>query len=60
VSQLRNLLWKLAKDESGQDLVENALVLAFIALAAIAAMKTFAQSIITTLTGIGSKITSTV
>jgi Flp pilus assembly pilin Flp len=60
VRQFGNLLWELAKDESGQDLVEYALVIAFIALAALATIRTFAQSLITTLTGIGSRITSAV
>jgi pilus assembly protein Flp/PilA len=44
------------QDESGQDLIEYALVVALIALAATAGMKTLATSIGTVFTGIGNKL----
>ena len=40
-----NLLAKLHKDESGQDLIEYALIGLIVALGAIAGMGTLAQSI---------------
>jgi pilus assembly protein Flp/PilA len=42
---MKNLVMKLWKDESGQDLVEYALLLVLIALAAVATMKTLATAI---------------
>jgi pilus assembly protein Flp/PilA len=56
----RWILLRLLDDESGQDLVEYALVAAMIGLGATATMRTFAGSIATTLTGIGSKLTNSV
>lgn len=51
---------KLLTDASGQDLVEYAFVVAFIALVAIASMQTLAGSILTALAGIGTHITNAV
>lgn len=48
------------KDESGQDLIEYALVVSLIALGATAAMGTVATSISTAFNHMGSKITSSV
>ena len=52
--QLRNLI----SDEQGQDLIEYALVVALIALAATAGMKTVANDINTAFSSIGTKLTS--
>jgi pilus assembly protein Flp/PilA len=52
--QLRNLI----SDEQGQDLIEYALVVALIALAATAGMKTVANDINTAFSNIGTKLNS--
>ncbi len=44
------------RDESGQDLIEYALIAAIIALAAIAAMSTLATNIATEFNNIGSSV----
>jgi pilus assembly protein Flp/PilA len=54
------IFWRLLQDESGQDLVEYALVAVLIGLGATATMRTLASGIVTTLTGIGSRLTSSV
>jgi pilus assembly protein Flp/PilA len=46
------------RDESGQDLIEYALVVALIGLGATASMKTFATTIGTALTAIGTRLTN--
>ncbi len=51
---------KLLRDESGQDLIEYALVAAIIALAAIAAMSTLASNISNAFSAVGSKLSSSV
>ncbi len=48
----------LVRDERGQDLIEYALVVALIALAATVSMKTVATAISTAFTSIGSKLTT--
>jgi pilus assembly protein Flp/PilA len=53
---LRNLL----RDESGQDLIEYALVAAIIALAAVAGMSTLATNISNAFSAVGSKLSSAV
>ncbi|HYM12889.1 MAG TPA: Flp family type IVb pilin [Bryobacterales bacterium] len=59
---MKKLLWKLytgmqiLADESGQDLIEYALVVALIALAATAGMETVAKDINNAFTNIGSKL----
>jgi len=55
---MKTLLLRLHKDESGQDLIEYALVAALIAFAAVAAMQTLAQQINNAFSTIGSKLTS--
>jgi pilus assembly protein Flp/PilA len=52
------LLKNLHNDESGQDLIEYALVAALIAFAAVTAMQGLAQSINNAFSTIGSKLTS--
>ncbi len=48
----------LREDESGQDLIEYALVAALIALGAVAAMGTVATSLQNAFSGISTQITS--
>jgi pilus assembly protein Flp/PilA len=51
-----DLLW----DESGQDLIEYALVAALIALGATASMRTLATTIGTALAGVGTRLTGAI
>jgi len=51
-------LKNLHNDESGQDLIEYALVAALIAFAAVTAMNGLAQAINSAFSVIGSKLTS--
>ena len=53
-----NLLRNLHQDESGQDLIEYALVAALIAFAAVTAMNGLATSINSAFSIVGSKLTS--
>jgi pilus assembly protein Flp/PilA len=53
-----NLLRRLHEDESGQDLIEYALVAALIAFAAVTAMQGLATSINSAFSVIGSKLSS--
>jgi len=54
------LVISLIADDSGQDLVEYALIVGIMALASIAMMQGLASSIATALTGIGTRITGAV
>jgi pilus assembly protein Flp/PilA len=56
----KQILSNLLKEESGQDLIEYALVAALIALGATAAMTTLATTISTTFTSIGTRLTAAV
>lgn len=56
----RHLFTKLLHDESGQDLVEYALIAAVIGLGATATMKSFATTISSALTSLGSRLTASV
>jgi pilus assembly protein Flp/PilA len=58
--ELNQLLSSFLRDESGQDLIEYALVAAIIALGATAAMTSLAGSINTAFSKIGSSLTSAV
>lgn len=51
-------LWSTLKDDQGQDLVEYALVIALVALAATAGMGTLASGINTAFSSLGSKLSS--
>jgi pilus assembly protein Flp/PilA len=53
---LRNLL----QEESGQDLIEYALVAAVIGLAAVAAMSSLANNVSNAFSAVGSKLSSAV
>jgi len=56
--KMRNLTDAFIEDQSGQDLVEYALVVALIALAATVSMKTLATTIGTAFTAVGTKLTT--
>jgi pilus assembly protein Flp/PilA len=53
-------LFKLVEDESGQDLIEYALVAALIALGAVASMRTLTTTISTALANLGTRLTNAV
>lgn len=55
---LRSSLRRIVADESGQDLIEYALVVALIAFAAAAGMSTVATKINAAFTNIGTKLTT--
>ena len=57
---LKHTLSSLINDESGQDLIEYALVAALIALGATAAMSALATTISTAFTTVGTKLTTNV
>jgi pilus assembly protein Flp/PilA len=57
-AQVLATLRNLHSDESGQDLIEYALVASLIALGAIATMKTLGGNISTAFSTIGSKLIS--
>ncbi len=56
----RNLVAAFIADESGQDLIEYALVASLVGLAAVATLKTLATSITGVFTSIGTKLDSAV
>jgi pilus assembly protein Flp/PilA len=56
MNSLKRVLSHLVRDESGQDLIEYALVAALIALGATAAMTGLANSISTAFSTVGSKL----
>jgi len=58
MNHILEVLRSLHQDESGQDLIEYALVAALIAFAAVAAMQTLAKQINNAFSTIGSKLTS--
>jgi pilus assembly protein Flp/PilA len=60
MNSLKGKLFNLLHDESGQDLIEYALVAAIIALGATAAMGALATSISTAFSTVGSKLTAAV
>lgn len=60
MNNLKCILSNLLCDESGQDLIEYALVAALIALGATTAMTGLATSISSALSGVGSKLNSAV
>jgi len=51
-----NAIRKLKQDESGQDLIEYALIAALLALAAVATMTTLGSKIQSVFTGIDTKL----
>jgi len=57
---MKQIFSKLMNDESGQDLIEYALVAALVGLGAVAAMKTLGSNINTAFTSIGTTLTTNV
>jgi pilus assembly protein Flp/PilA len=57
---MKHIIKNLINDESGQDLIEYALVAALLGLGAVAAMKTLASNINTAFTSIGTTLTTNV
>lgn len=51
---------KLLQDESGQDLIEYALVAALVGLGSVAAMNGLSGSIANTFNGVGNQLTNAV
>jgi pilus assembly protein Flp/PilA len=60
MNSLKATLSNLMHDESGQDLIEYALVAAIIALGATAAMGALAGSISTAFSNVGSKLAAAI
>jgi pilus assembly protein Flp/PilA len=60
MNSLKATLSKIIQDESGQDLIEYALVAAIIALGATAAMTSLAGNISNAFSTVGTKLTSAV
>jgi pilus assembly protein Flp/PilA len=57
---MKQLMKKFVSDESGQDLIEYALVAALVGLGSVASMNSLAGSIANTFNGIGNALTNSV
>lgn len=60
MKNLKQLFNNLVADESGQDLIEYALVAALVGLGAVASMKTLATSINTAFSTVANSLTANV
>jgi pilus assembly protein Flp/PilA len=60
MSRARAILFNLLQDESGQDLIEYALVAGLIGLGAVVAMGTLSTSVKNAFTTVGSSLTSAI
>lgn len=60
MTDFKQLFIRLVKEDSGQDLIEYALVTALIALGAVTGMKTLANDIGTAFNSVGNSLTSAV
>jgi pilus assembly protein Flp/PilA len=60
MKNIKQILVNLVQDESGQDLIEYALVAALIALGSVAAMGSLSTSISTAFSSIGTNLTNNV
>ncbi len=60
MKNLKNLMNAFVNDESGQDLIEYALVAALIGLGAVASLKTLSTAVTGAFTAIGTTLTSAV
>jgi len=58
MTAMKQLLTKLAKEDSGQDLIEYALVAALIGLGAVASITTLKNTIANTFNTVGSQLTN--
>jgi pilus assembly protein Flp/PilA len=57
---MKHLVKKFVQDESGQDLIEYALVAALVGLGSVAAMGTLSNAIANTFNSIGNQLTTAV
>jgi pilus assembly protein Flp/PilA len=57
-TEMKNLLKRLWQEEAGQDLIEYALLVALVALAATAGMNSLATSINTEFANLGTSLTN--
>ena len=57
---MKNFALNLLSDESGQDLIEYALVAALVGLGAVASMRSLAGSISSTFNSVGTSLTTAV
>jgi pilus assembly protein Flp/PilA len=57
---MKKFLSTILKDDSGQDLIEYALVAALVGLGAVAAMKGLSNTIGNTFNGVGTSLTNAV
>ena len=60
MKNFKQIISNLIAEESGQDLIEYALVAGLIGLAAVTAMSTLSNNIATAFNAVGSKLTSAV
>jgi len=60
MKNFKQILSGLVKDESGQDLVEYALVVAMVATICVAASSSFSTVITGAITSVGAKITAAI
>ena len=60
MNQLKQIVANVIREESGQDLIEYALVAALVGLGAVTAMKSLATTISSAFTSIGTSLTSNV
>ena len=60
MKNMKNILKNLMTEESGQDLIEYALVAALVGLGSVAAMGSLANSISTAFGGVGTALDSAV
>jgi pilus assembly protein Flp/PilA len=58
MTNVQQLLKNLVKEDSGQDLIEYALVAALVGLGSVASMQGLANSIATTFNGIGTALSN--
>jgi pilus assembly protein Flp/PilA len=58
--KMKNFALNLISDESGQDLIEYALVAALVGLGAVASMRSLANSIGSAFNGVGNALTNSV
>ena len=56
---MRKILWSFDRDESGQDMIEYAMLAALIGLAAVAGMQFLASGIVKAYSALGSVVSST-
>lgn len=60
MKNMKMLLKNLMTDDSGQDLIEYALVAALVGLGSVMSMQSLANSIVTTFSGVGNALSSAV